>query len=87
MTDYPDNWPEIAGVVKDEAGWCCEKCEAPHGPGYILTVHHKDGDPSNCDRENLEALCQRCHLRKQDKAWRQRQAEKRVGAKQIQMFE
>lgn len=28
----------------------------------VLTVHHLDGDPTNCDRDNLIALCQRCHL-------------------------
>lgn len=29
----------------------------------VLTVHHRDGDPENNGRENLAALCQRCHLR------------------------
>lgn len=28
----------------------------------ILTVHHLDGDKSNCLWWNLAALCQRCHL-------------------------
>ncbi len=28
----------------------------------ILTVHHFDGDKSNCAWWNLLALCQRCHL-------------------------
>lgn len=28
----------------------------------ILTVHHLDGDKSNCAWWNLLALCQRCHL-------------------------
>lgn len=28
----------------------------------ILTVHHMDGDKSNCSWWNLLALCQRCHL-------------------------
>lgn len=28
----------------------------------ILTVHHCDGDKSNCEWWNLLALCQRCHL-------------------------
>lgn len=28
----------------------------------ILTVHHLDGDKSNCRWWNLAALCQRCHL-------------------------
>jgi len=67
MNDYPENWREIAKEVKDRAGWRCELCGHEHDPetGYTLTVHHLDGDPSNCDPENLVALCQRCHLRKQ----------------------
>ena len=28
----------------------------------ILTVHHMDGDKSNCAWWNLLALCQKCHL-------------------------
>ena len=28
----------------------------------VLTVHHRDTDPSNNDRANLVALCQKCHL-------------------------
>lgn len=28
----------------------------------ILTVHHLDGDKSNCEWWNLLSLCQRCHL-------------------------
>jgi hypothetical protein len=28
----------------------------------VLTVHHFDGDKSNCEWWNLMALCQRCHL-------------------------
>jgi hypothetical protein len=64
---YPAGWPSVAMSVKEEAGWRCERCGAPHDPavGYCLTVHHLDGDRSNCSRENLEALCQRCHLRAQ----------------------
>jgi len=29
----------------------------------VLTVAHLDHTPENCDRDNLKALCQRCHLR------------------------
>lgn len=29
----------------------------------ILTVHHIDGDKQNSKKQNLIALCQRCHLR------------------------
>ncbi|MEO8082543.1 MAG: HNH endonuclease signature motif containing protein [Ardenticatenales bacterium] len=64
---YPDDWPNIARAVKDAAGWTCEGCDAPHGPcPHVLTVDHVvDHDPSNCAPENLAALCQRCHLRRQ----------------------
>ena len=65
---YPPDWPEIARRVKEKAGWKCEWCGKPHNPkvpGETLTVHHLDGDPSNCDESNLRALCQRCHLKDQ----------------------
>lgn len=65
MNDYPPNWDEIATGIKDLAGWECENCGHPHEveTGYMLTVHHLDGDKANCVYENLVALCQRCHLR------------------------
>ena len=28
----------------------------------MLTVHHLDMNPANCDPSNLVALCQSCHL-------------------------
>jgi hypothetical protein len=65
---YPDDWDEIAGRIKESAGWCCEACGVEHGPvPRILTVHHLDRDRVNCELENLVALCQRCHLRAE--AW------------------
>lgn len=69
MNKYPENWPEIAKQVKDEAGWRCERCNHPHDPesGYCLTVHHLVPDKSLCERWNLVALCQRCHLKIQAK--------------------
>ncbi len=67
---YPPDWPAISLKVKQEAGWKCERCHAAHGlpnpvtgSKVVLTTHHKDGDPSNCERPNLEALCQLCHNR------------------------
>lgn len=64
MSDYPENWNEIAEAVKEASGWACEHCGHGHDPahGYTLTVHHLDGDKSNVDDTNLVALCQRCHL-------------------------
>ena len=63
--DYPSNWPEIAKAIKDKADWHCENCYHPHDTpnGYMLTVHHLDGNKANSRYENLVALCQRCHLR------------------------
>ena len=69
ISKYPDNWPEIAKKVKDEAGWHCVRCGHPHNhfQGYCLTVHHLDLDPQNCEWWNTPALCQRCHLKIQAK--------------------
>lgn len=68
-SQYPSNWKEIAKHVKDEAGWQCVRCGAPHDParGYCLTVHHADLSPANCAWWNLLPLCQRCHLHIQSK--------------------
>ena len=64
---YPPDWKGIADRIKTEAGWRCVACDAPHGPSpHILTVDHiVDHDPANVSDENLAALCQRCHLRRQ----------------------
>jgi 5-methylcytosine-specific restriction endonuclease McrA len=61
---YPEDWAEIAARVKESAYWQCENCGHRHDPaaGRCLTVHHLDGDKSNCVHENLVALCQVCHL-------------------------
>jgi 5-methylcytosine-specific restriction endonuclease McrA len=64
---YPDDWHSIATHVKEAAGWCCEACGAPHGasPHVLTTDHVVDHDPANVSDDNLAALCQRCHLRRQ----------------------
>lgn len=53
---------------------CDEHCDPDRHPGglndgrqRILTVHHLDGDKSNCAWWNLTALCQVCHLHIQGK--------------------
>lgn len=68
---YPLGWKHIARMVKVAAGWKCEHCGHPNDweSGHVLTVHHLDLDPANCDETNLVALCQRCHLSIQAK-WR-----------------
>lgn len=68
--EYPSNWPEIAQWVKTIAGWRCERCLEAHESrfeGFVLTVHHLDGNKDNCEIWNLAALCQRCHLRVQSR--------------------
>lgn len=65
---YPPDWDRIAAEVKRDAGWRCQTCNRPHRrdiPAQILTVHHRDGVESNCDKSNLVALCAACHLRAQ----------------------
>jgi hypothetical protein len=66
---YPDNWPDIARAIKNQAGWKCVRCQHIHEPetGYTLTVHHLDMNPANCEWWNIPALCQRCHLQIQAK--------------------
>jgi len=67
--DYPPNWPEIAQDVKKGADWKCVRCGHKHDieAGYMLTVHHMDMNPANCEWWNLLPLCQRCHLQIQHK--------------------
>lgn len=64
MNDYPSDWKLTAKRIKDAAEWRCERCRHEHDTkgGYMLTVHHLDGDKANCADWNLAALCQRCHL-------------------------
>jgi hypothetical protein len=68
-SSYPEDWPEISRKAKEEAGWKCVRCGHKHDPkkGYCLTVHHLDLDPSNNAWWNIPALCQRCHLKIQNK--------------------
>lgn len=73
--EYPPNWKEIATQVKDAANWTCVRCQHPHDvkAGRMLTVHHLDGNKSNCAWWNLAPLCQACHLRIQAKVIMARQ--------------
>jgi len=67
---YPKDWPAISMRIRVESEWRCEFCSAQHGEPHpitdsivVLTVAHLDHTPENCERENLKALCQRCHNR------------------------
>lgn len=72
---YPKNWKAIRAEILERAGYCCEgtprfpECRVPNysqhpdtGSKVVLTIAHLDHTPENNDRNNLKALCQRCHL-------------------------
>lgn len=68
--DYPIDWESLSRRVKDEQGWQCLWCSATHGMLHpltgskvVLTTAHIDHNNTNNARENLAALCQRCHLK------------------------
>ena len=65
----------IRAEILERANHCCEgspdypECRVPNysehpdtGSKVVLTIAHLDHTPENCDRENLRAWCQRCHL-------------------------
>ncbi len=65
---YPDGTQEVitAKFWHDGERFRYIFCEGPYSrieaQWRILTVHHLDGDKTNCRWWNLAALCQRCHL-------------------------
>lgn len=73
---YPSDWKQISHRIRFErAKSRCEgspaypDCQAEHGQPHpvtgskvVLTVAHLDHNPTNCDEDNLRAMCQRCHL-------------------------
>jgi len=55
---YPLYWPELSDLMKEEKDYTCEIC----GVQMLgVLVHHKDWNPSNCDLDNLQVLCSKCH--------------------------
>jgi hypothetical protein len=57
---YAPGWGRVnRRQVREEAGHRCEDCGGP-GP---LDTHHIDGTKSNHARNNLRALCRKCHKR------------------------
>jgi len=74
---YPHDWDAISFRIRHfRSGGRCEhridgyRCEAVNGKDHpitgsrvVLTVAHLDHNPANCADDNLEAMCQRCHLR------------------------
>lgn len=57
----PDLMP-LCIVSNTPAGELVKRGDRIVAEWRILTVHHLDGDKSNCEWWNLLSLCQRCHL-------------------------
>ena len=65
---YPRDWKQIREKILAECANRCEGCGAVNysirdGKRIVLTIAHLDHVPEHCERENLKALCQRCHNR------------------------
>lgn len=68
--DYPSNWTKVSLVIRRVAQQRCEWCGVENGSPLpsgrkgkvVLTVAHLNHDTHDLQRENLSALCQKCHL-------------------------
>jgi len=63
---YPANWKDIRTGILAECQNKCEFCGVENytmreGKKIVLTIAHLDHTPENCARQNLRALCQKCH--------------------------
>lgn len=77
--EYPNLWVRglIQERIRFLANHRCEECGMPfhygtnlaliekqrNGHAIVGTVHHINGNKSDCSRRNLVFLCQRCHYR------------------------
>jgi 5-methylcytosine-specific restriction endonuclease McrA len=63
---YPADWKAIRDKILSECQNKCEWCGVENGTmrgdkKIVLTIAHLDHVPEHCARENLRALCQKCH--------------------------
>ena len=61
---------EQSDILKRGQGWKCGNKRCTHGKDGKRAsiksggqIHHKDGNPSNSNINNLIALCQKCHAK------------------------
>lgn len=73
---YPDNWKELALMVKERNNWRCSCCDKRcYKPGErpenltrsewaanILQVHHRNHNTKDNRLSNLLPVCSACHL-------------------------
>jgi hypothetical protein len=67
--NYAADGKETRRAAREAAGNRCIRCKHPNcvASGHVLTTHHFDGNKANDVWWNLMALCQRCHLKVQNK--------------------
>lgn len=56
---YEDGYDAVTGSLVPDTGE--DTCDWRDVVQVVLTVAHLDHKPENCARDNLAALCQRCH--------------------------
>jgi len=62
---YPDNIKEISDLYRERVNWKCEECLLDFKIfKKFLHLHHIDGNKSNNNPSNLQALCLGCHAEK-----------------------
>ena len=59
---YPKDWKKISRSTIIKRGLVCQLCRLSYPQIPLLTVHHKDFNPSNNDPSNLVVCCPRCHF-------------------------
>jgi len=91
---YPPDWFDVAEAARARSGHKCVACgmqgltpaeyptwNSPENRPRMLEVHHADGNPANCEEDNLQPLCKPCHLDRHRlmRAQRKRAAEEAAG--------
>jgi len=62
LDSYTSDWEVISNRYRESVNWTCEECGVNlKDHKSFLHVHHKNGVESDNSRQNLEALCIRCH--------------------------
>ena len=60
--DYSSDWDSLSNELRDNANFCCSKCDDDFSDKkQLLHVHHKDGVKWNNSLDNLAVLCIFCH--------------------------
>jgi len=64
---YSSDWATISSRYRESVNWTCERCGVNlKDHKSFLQAHHLNGVKSDNDRQNLQALCIRCHAQKPD---------------------